>query len=228
MDFDTRISEQSVYGGAIGELAKDPMILSFYHEGRLPGKATVKLYTSLDKDSTYGFYYFNSEEQQGEYCGEVLQEEGFISFELNNCSDYFIAPYNGKAVLTSSAENRGLMIAAIVFELLLVLAAAGAVLYRRFGKEGLHQKFRELPGRLPLKKKNVGNPEMNPEEEAAAAEILSDDSDDGESDELLLPEEDSAALAPEIEPEDIGNDEKTAPVVDYASFSRPVREHDDE
>ena len=228
MDFDTRISEQSVYGGAIGELAKDPMILSFYHEGRLPGKATVKLYTSLDKDGTYGFYSFNSEEQQGEYCGEVLQEEGFISFELNHCSDYFIAPYNGKAVLTSSAENRGLMIAAIVFELLLVLAAAGAVLYRRFGKEGLQQKFRELPGRLPLKKKTVGNPEMNPGEEAAAAEILSDDSDDGESDELLLPEEDSAALAPEIEPEDIGNDEETAPVVDYASFSRPVREHDDE
>ncbi|MGM9568343.1 MAG: hypothetical protein ACI3W6_09210 [Clostridia bacterium] len=199
VDFDTRISEQSINAGAIGKLAKDPLILGFYHEGSLPGKATVKLYTSLDKDVTYGLYYFNSDEQQGEYCDEVTREEGFLSFEIDHCSDYFITPYNGKAVLTSSAGSRGLMIAALGFELLLVLAAVGAVLHRRFGKDGLKQKLRGTAGFLSLRKKKAAKENKGPSgPERGNTERAFDDRENDD----FLPEErknDEDRDAPEFE-----------------------------
>lgn len=141
LDFDTRISEHSLATETIRKLAKDPFILSFYHQGALPGAATVKIYTTLTGSQTYGFYYYNPDEEQGEFVTEVTREEDFLSFTLEHCSDYFIAPYDGVQMLAASAPNRRLISGSLVLELLLLLAAAGAILYRRRGKKGPKPKL---------------------------------------------------------------------------------------
>ena len=230
MDFETRISEQSVNAGSIGELAKDPLILSFYHQGAMPGKAKVKLFTTLEENKTYGLYYYNNGEEQGEYIGAVLREEDGLSFEIDHCGDYFITPYQGKAVLTSSVGSRRLIVAVLAFELLLVLAAAGAVIYRRLGKDGIKEKISGLPGRFSLKKKkNDGEEteapfESDPEETedllfetSAEEETASDpaaDRSDAESfdtdsaDEETFEQSDESAESSSVE-------------IDHASFMRP-------
>lgn len=236
MDFDTRISEQSIHAGAIADLAKDPLILSFYHQGDLPGKATVKLYTNLDKNQTYGLYYFNSEEQQGEYCDEVVCEDDVASFVMDHCSDYFIAPYHGQAVLTSATGSRNFTIAALLFELLLVLAAVGAVLYRRRGKGGLQLKRRKLPASLSLKKKKK---DEIPAEEltlGTEADVLESDGmdclEDMENGEDPIISDAENLIGTEELPyaEEILSDtaEPMPPAMDYASFARPVKENDKE
>ncbi len=236
VDFDTRISEQSIHAGAIADLAKEPLILSFYHQGDLPGKATVKLYTNLDKNQTYGLYYFNSEEQQGEYCDEVLCEDDVASFVIDHCSDYFITPYHGQAVLTSTTENRNVIIAALLFELLLVLAAVGAVLYRRRGTGGLQLNLRQLPASLSLRKKKKD--EIPAEEWTLDTEddVLESDGmdllEDMENGEDAFISDAENLIGTEELPyvEEILSDtaEPMPPAMDYASFARPVKENDKE
>ena len=229
MDFDTRISEQSVNAGSIGELAKDPLILSFYHQGALPGKARVKLYTTMEENETYGLYFYNNAEEQGEFIAEVLREEDGLSFEIDHCSDYFITPYRGKAVLTSSAGNRRLIAAVLVLELLLVLAAVGAVLYRRLGKDGIRQKISGLSGRISLKKKKNGGADAETSADddfeetedppyGITAEAEGDPAEptDEPSDGMIPAEENDAIPEPTAEAE-----EPSAAEIDHASFMRP-------
>ena len=140
-------------------------------------------------------------------------------------------------MLTSSAGNRRLIAAVLVLELLLVLAAVGAVLYRRLGKDGIRQKISGLSGRISLKKKKNGGADAEPpadddfeetedppygitaEAEGDPAEPTDEPSDDPipaeESD--AIPAEESDAI-PEPTAEAV---EPSAAEIDHASFMRP-------
>lgn len=181
MDFDMRMTEESDNAEAIGALAKDPAIFHFRQDGTLPGKATVNVYLTLEQKPTYGLYYFNADYRQGEYCGPVTLAEDFISFTIDHCSDYFIADYDGKDVLTPLPGSSLMLPVSVVLVVLLILVAVGAVLWRCYGKEGLKAKGRQLLGRVSLgKKKATASDSAGPLTETEIAKAAADSSRAGE------------------------------------------------
>ena len=69
------------------------LILAFSHNGRLPGRAEVKVYvgdTFTDGQKLY-LYYYNSRTKAVEPVQkELVVVEGYVSFELTHCSDYVL------------------------------------------------------------------------------------------------------------------------------------------
>ncbi len=67
--------------------------LHFSHEGQLPGKFTYKIKATASKpgDTVYLYYYYD---QAGVIEGKqacVVDQDGYISFDIYHCSDYFIS-----------------------------------------------------------------------------------------------------------------------------------------
>ena len=90
MDFNTEISFSSKNDAKINELAKDAFVISFSHEGKLPGKAKVTIKVDL-ADGEYSLFHFNEKTQKAEFVQKVTVKNGILSFEITHCSDYFVS-----------------------------------------------------------------------------------------------------------------------------------------
>ncbi|MFX0547833.1 LPXTG cell wall anchor domain-containing protein [Hathewaya histolytica] len=90
IDFNTKVSFTSKNADKIKKISKDATIISFAHEGKLPGKAKVTIDVDL-KDGKYYLYYFNEKTNNGELVSEIVVQDGKTTFEISHCSDYFIS-----------------------------------------------------------------------------------------------------------------------------------------
>jgi LPXTG-motif cell wall-anchored protein len=77
---------------------KDVFVISFAENGKLPGKATVRVKLSdswlVGKDINNMYvYYYNSDTNKAEIIAKKLKvdSEGYIEFEVSHNSDYFVA-----------------------------------------------------------------------------------------------------------------------------------------
>lgn len=100
-DFNTEISFTSDNKAKINDLADDVLVISFAHNGKLPGKATIEISVDL-KDGSYSLYYFNEQTGKAEFVQAVTVKDGKASFTITHCSDYFIA-----AGLKTVDQNNG-------------------------------------------------------------------------------------------------------------------------
>lgn len=144
MDFDMRITEETDHWDDISTMAESPLILHFEQEGALPGKASVSFYANLDDSVERGLFLFDPETHSAAYTCPIDVEQGRFSFEIEHCSDYFIAEYTGADTLFADRTNTGFILFGLIVEAVLLLASAGAVLYRRSG--GLTPKDRLTGG----------------------------------------------------------------------------------
>lgn len=80
---------------AIKRADKDAVVVHFDHHGQLPGKATVRLYSTdfytLGDEAT--LYYFNDVTNKIEKIKDNIQVDGNfqVSMEIEHCSDYFLS-----------------------------------------------------------------------------------------------------------------------------------------
>jgi PelA/Pel-15E family pectate lyase len=99
-----KLSESdSANKAAIAEKVKneDAFIISFAANGKLPGRATVKIKLSdswlegKDKNNIC-IYYYNEETKKAEVVAEKLKAdaEGYVEFEITHNSDYFVVDKN--------------------------------------------------------------------------------------------------------------------------------------
>lgn len=86
----------------INNIDSKAKVIHFDYHGVLPGKASVKIKVDnpqdvKDKDLT--FYYFNPETQKPEKIQGPLSvdNEGFVTVEIEHCSDYFLSEYDNLA-----------------------------------------------------------------------------------------------------------------------------------
>lgn len=148
LDFNMRITESTDHWEQISALADGPLVLNFAHSGVLPGTAHVKFFANLDASVSYGLFYFSPGEKSGVYSGAIEVGDGEFTFEINHCSEYFIAEYTGEDILTAQSYL-WLIIVIVVGVLLLVGGIVLFIVYRRMGKEAFVAKFCSL---LPNKK----------------------------------------------------------------------------
>lgn len=108
ISFNTKISFTSKNYGKIKSVAKDATILSFTHEGKLPGKAKVTIDVDL-ADGDYFLYYFNEKTGKSELVNEISVKDGKAVFEIDHCSDYFISANSKLGIKDeqSSSNNQG-------------------------------------------------------------------------------------------------------------------------
>lgn len=100
MDFDPKLAIGGKKDGEIGKLAERPFILHFAHSGLLPGKMLVEVESTLP-DGEYLLFYYNEKTQKAEMIQGVEVADGWASFFISHCSDYFIAK---RALKSSVAE----------------------------------------------------------------------------------------------------------------------------
>ena len=180
LDFNMTITESTNNWEDISALAEGPLVLNFAHSGVLPGTAHVKFYANLDASVSYGLFYFSPGEKSGVYSGAIEVGDGEFSFDINHCSEYFIAEYTGEDILTAPSYL-WLIIVIVIGVLLLGGGVVVFILYRRMGKEAFVAK---LKGLLPKKK---GKKEQEAEVTEEVAEELSEEetteeaTEDGES-----------------------------------------------
>lgn len=137
--FHAGISFVSANAEKIKAIAADAIILSFAHEGALPGKATVEIAADLT-DGKYFLYHFNEESGKADLAGGVTVSGGKAVFEITHCSDYFISA-DGSLMEAGQIENTpaedapqtGDNSAVLPAAVLLVLSAGALMLLRKKG-----------------------------------------------------------------------------------------------
>jgi len=76
------------------EEVEDGIFIKFLHNGYLPGKAEVLIYSEEafnkygDTEKTLNLYYYNPEKADYENAGTVKYEYGELKFSIYHCSDY--------------------------------------------------------------------------------------------------------------------------------------------
>ncbi len=99
-DIDVTVSYSSKNDKSIKENFKDAYVLSFAENGRLPGKAKIKLNIKDKVDSKKLFlYYYNEEKQRAEKISGplVVNGDGLVEFYLVHNSDYFLSSIDVEA-----------------------------------------------------------------------------------------------------------------------------------
>ncbi len=94
--FDPQINTGGANASFINLLAEDAFIMDFAHEGELPGKMLVEIETPL-ADGEYLLFYFDEAEQRALPEQKVTVTDGWASFFMEHCSDWFIAARAKKA-----------------------------------------------------------------------------------------------------------------------------------
>ena len=90
LSFNFEISTVSQNTESIRKLAEDAYVISFAHNGDLPGEALVELEVDLE-DGTYILYYFDEASGKAVRHQEVTVVNGRTQFTITHCSDYFIS-----------------------------------------------------------------------------------------------------------------------------------------
>lgn len=118
-DYKKEISKLSNYANGLH--------LNFMHTGNLPKDTTIKVYVGdkFDNEDIVNLYHYNKEDNKLEFVKDNLKvTEGYIEFNIEHCSEYFITMSNittnktEEKVQTSSIDT--FMIISIV-ELLIII-----------------------------------------------------------------------------------------------------------
>lgn len=89
--------------------------ISFDHHGKLPTSAVIKtdIKDTFKDAKTLNLYYYNEDKETIEFIDEIDVKNGYVSFEINHCSDYFLT----NAVVKEAEGNKnngGIIIIAMI------------------------------------------------------------------------------------------------------------------
>ena len=129
IDFDLGISFKSPYEDKINMLDSDKKeYVSFNYHGNLPGVATIKVPIKNFKDnSRLKLYYYNDKDNKIELISDnVIVKNGYVTFEINHCSDYF---FKASVVRDVDSKNTGGI--AIVAMIIIIVALLGYTLFKK-------------------------------------------------------------------------------------------------
>ena len=107
------------------DVSQDKLIITFDYHGNLPLETTVRINVQdkfKDNERLY-LYYYNPELDQIEYIAHnVLVKDGYVEFELEHCSDYFLT-----AAVVNDAVNNPQSVNYIIIGLIVVVFILVAV-----------------------------------------------------------------------------------------------------
>ena len=107
------------------DVSQDKLIITFDYHGNLPLETTVRINVQdkfKDNERLY-LYYYNPELEQIEYIAHnVLVKDGYVEFELEHCSDYFLT-----AAVVNDAVNNPQSVNYIIIGLIVVVFILVAV-----------------------------------------------------------------------------------------------------
>ena len=94
------------YSAAVG--GNDVYQLHFSHKGEFPGKIsfTFKADKNSPGDTVYLYYYYSTSKVIAGIQSAVVDENGFVTFDIYHCSSYFVASalVEGAAGIVTQAE----------------------------------------------------------------------------------------------------------------------------
>lgn len=130
LEFDMTINFESENENKInalvsGNIKKD--FISFSYHGDLPSNATVKVpVTSFEDGQRLNLYYYNENTNEIELVkNNVLVKNGYVTFEIEHCSDYFLTLSVVKEA--SDGNNNGVL---IIGMLVVVVGLVGYTIFK--------------------------------------------------------------------------------------------------
>lgn len=108
---------------------------SFNYEGKLPGKATVKVFVGTEwanKDVTI-FRYYSDKNSYEKITTVLVDKDGYLTYTTDHCSDYFITETSNVAKLPQTGSPIDTTV--VVDFGLFMLAAGAAFVYANKKKE---------------------------------------------------------------------------------------------
>lgn len=129
--FDMNISDDSPFKNEINSLIKNNIkkeYLSFNYHGNLPSSATIKIKTKKFKDEDrLNLYYYNDKTNEIEKIKDnILVKNGYVSFDINHCSDYFLSLSIVKEA-TNEKSNNGIIIIGMIC---VIVALVGYTIFK--------------------------------------------------------------------------------------------------
>ena len=106
LDLGLSFEADEEYSAAVG--GNDVYQLHFSHKGEFPGKIsfTFKADKNSPGDTVYLYYYYNTSKVIAGIQSAVVDENGFVTFDIYHCSSYFVASalVEGAAGIVTQAE----------------------------------------------------------------------------------------------------------------------------
>lgn len=124
-DFDLGINFSSPNKNKINSLIKDDVkskYISFNYHGNLPSKASIKVPVSdMFKDGNrLNLYYYNENKNEIELITtNVKVINGYVTFEIEHCSDYFLTLSIVKEA--SNTSNNGIVIIGMLVVIVILI-----------------------------------------------------------------------------------------------------------
>ena len=93
--FDKKITNKTLHKSEINSIIDKKIkkeFISFNYHGDLPSKATIKIKTDKFKDGNrLNLYYYNDSTFKIEKIDDnIMVMNGYVSFDIEHCSDYFL------------------------------------------------------------------------------------------------------------------------------------------
>lgn len=129
--FNMDISNNSPFKSEINSLLKNNIkkeYVSFLYHGNLPSVATIKIKTKKFKDGDrLNLYYYNEKTSKIEKIkGNMLVKNGYVSFDIKHCSDYFLSLSIVKEA-TNEKNNNGVVIIGMIC---VIVALVGYTMFK--------------------------------------------------------------------------------------------------
>ena len=117
-DFDLGISFSSNKKNMIDLLSGKNIkkkYISFNHHGKLPSSAVIKtdVEDTFKNVKTLKLYYYNESDETIEFIDEVEVKNGYVTFEIEHCSEYFLTKSEIKSA-EGNKNNGGIIIIGMI------------------------------------------------------------------------------------------------------------------
>ena len=125
-DFDLGIKFQTESKDKINKIIKDNLkkeYISFNYHGTLPSKATIKVPVNKNfkDDDVLKLYYYNDKTNNIEFVNNNVKViNGYVSFDIDHCSDYFLTLSIVKEAKGNNNSNSTIIIGMIFVIVFLV------------------------------------------------------------------------------------------------------------
>ena len=94
------------------------MILNFAHTGNLPSGTKIKIYVGdrYKDGSVLNIYQYNTKSMELDFVkNNIISKDGYIEFDINHCSEYFITMSKIPNSISSKSNNSFIIISVIEF-----------------------------------------------------------------------------------------------------------------
>ena len=102
----------------------DGIYINFKHDGTLPTGTKVKLYVGekFANESIVNLYHYNKEEKLLEPIKEdLIVKSGYIEFDLEHCSDYFVTMSTIGSVNDDASSSSNMLLIIIIVSILIII-----------------------------------------------------------------------------------------------------------